>query len=580
VDPLYVIAGLVALGVFAQWCAAKIHLPAIVVLLGVGVLIGPVSGLVDPDEVFADLLSPCVSLAVALILFEGGLSLRFAEVRKLGRPLFALVIGGLVLTFGMTTYLAHVLVELSWPTASVVGAILVITGPTVVKPLLRQAKLARRPALMLKWESIVNDPLGVLLAVIVLEIAVGGIDGVGSALVLIVCAGATGLASGGLLGRALLKGLIPEHLKTPAILAGCVAVFAGAEAMFHESGLLAVTIMGVVLANTPSPSIEGVRRFKEEVATVLVSMLFLVLAARLQLDDLKRIDIRLVLFIACVLVVVRPIVAGVSLLGSGLPWQERVFIGWIAPRGVVAAAMGGVLAPMMVDAGYDDAVMLVPLLFSVIIATVVLHGLTVGPVARALGLSGRGTGGLLIVGTSSWAIDLARLLTQEGIDAIVVDESFRNTVQARMRGVEAFHGDVRNEETLDELPMERVSWALAATQDDNFNALACVGMVGTFDRKQVLQLRAGAESATGESHLNGRMPWDGAVTFDELASRYWRDAHFKCTELRADEHDWEEFQALNEGALALFVLGPKGLAPIDKDSRPGDGDKIVYLPAP
>ena len=574
------IAALVALGVFAQWCAARVRLPAIVLLLAAGIVIGPVTGVVNPDAVFPGLVSPCVSLAVALILFEGGLSLRFVEAKKLGWPLLSLVLVGMTITFGATSLLAHYVAELSWPSATVVGAILVVTGPTVVKPMLRQAKLARRPALLLKWESIVVDPLGVLLAVIVLEIAVAGSGGMGEVLLLIVGAGLAGLLSGAILGRALLRGLIPEHLKTPAILAGCLAIFASGEALYHEAGLLAVTIMGVVLANTPSPSVEGVRRFKEEVATVLVSVLFLVLAARLNLDDLRRINIQWVLFIAALLFVVRPLASGISLFRSGLPWQERAFVGWIAPRGVVAAAIGGALTPRLREAGYEDAANLVPLLFCVILATVVLHGLTVVPFARALGLSGRGTGGLLIVGVSNWAIDLARVLAQEGIDAVLVDESYRSTSQARLRGVEAIHGDVRDEDTLDELPLERVSWALVATEDDNYNALACVGMVGALGREHILQLRAGTASSVDESHLNGRMPWDEHVTFAELASRYWRDSHFKCSELDDDEHDWDEFQALNEGAIALFVLSARGITPFDAEAVPGDGDKIVYLAAP
>ncbi len=579
VDPLTLIAGLFATGVLIQWFASRIHVPAIVLLLAAGIVAGPVTGLVDPDEAFGELLRPVVALSVALILLEGGMSLRFSEVKKLGAPLLCLVFGGLVLSFGSISVAAHYIAELDWATSAVIGAILVVTGPTVVKPMLRQARIGRRPALLLKWESIVNDPFGALLAVLVFEIAVHGVSDIGHVILMVVVAGVLGLAGGLLFGQALVRGVIPEHLKTPAILGGGMAVFAGAEEAFHEAGLLAVTIMGVVLANTRSSSVEDVRRFKEEVATILVAVLFLILSARLDFV-LADVSVGMVLFVLAVLFVCRPLAGFGSLLFTKLPWQEKFLVGWIAPRGVVAAAMGGALAPRLAEAGYPDAGLLVPVLFGVIVATVVLHSLTVRPLARALGLTGRAGGGVLIVGASDWAVDLAKVLNGSGVDAVIVDENYRNTTQARMRGVEALHGDVLDEETLDELPLERLSWVLAATGDDHYNSLACVSLVKVMGRENVLQLRprAGGED---ESHLNGRMPWSEDASYGRLASRYWRGAHFKCSTLDEDEHDWEEFHALNEGAIALFKIGAKGIEPVEEEGKePGGEQKVVYLPVP
>lgn len=578
-DPLYLLAGLFAVGAAIQWAAVKLRVPALVLLLATGLAAGPLTGLVDPDRAFEELLEPFVALSVALVLFEGGITLRLAEVRKLGAPLLALVLGGLVLTFGTTTLAARWLAGLDWGTASVLGAILVVTGPTVVKPMLRQAKIARRPALLLKWESIVNDPLGALLAVVVLEVALLGPGELGSILLTIAVAGVVGLVAGMLLGRALLVGAIPEHLKTPCILGGALGVFAGADALFHEAGLLAVTVMGVVLANTRSASVEDVRRFKEEVATILVSVLFLVLSARLAPSEvMAAFRPGALAFVAAVLFVCRPVSALGSLALTKLPLGEKLFIGWIAPRGVVAAAMGAALAPRLEEAGFARASELVPLLFGVILATVVLHGGTVGPLARRLGLTGRSGGGLLIVGASNWAVDLARLLAQEGVDAVVVDSNFRNTAQARMRGVEAMHGDVLDEETLDELPLERIQWVLAGTGDDHYNALASMALVKTVGRENVLQLPP-HDGAEEESHLAGRRTWGAEASFGRLTSRYWKGAHFRCTRLDEREYDWEEFRATNEGAVVLFELTPRGLEPLEEGETPEPGARIVYLPA-
>ncbi len=576
-DPLYLIAGLVAVGVLAQLIAARLHIPALILLLTIGIVIGPVTGWVDPDRAFGDLLRPVVSLSVALILFEGGLSLRISEARKLGWPLLALVLGGLLFTFTLTAFLAHHLAEFSWATSAVFGAILVVTGPTVVKPMLRQARIKQRPALLLKWESIVNDPFGALLAVVALEVAIVGSDGLGHLLVLIGGSAVIGWVSGLLLGLALRRGFFPEHLKTPAILGAALLIFAGCNAIFHEAGLLAVTITGVVLANSRSSSIEEIRRFKEEVATILVAVLFLVLAARMRFSDLEGITLGAVLLIPAVLFIVRPIVSWVSLAGSGLPWQEKFLIGWIAPRGVVAVAMAGALALRLEEAGYSDAHMLVPVIFGVIIATVVLHGLTISPLSRALGLSGKGGGGLLIVGASNWAIDLAIALGKEGVDVILCDSNYRNTSQARMRGVHSFHGDVLNEETQDELPFERLSWVLAGTGDDHYNSLVSVALVKLVGRENVLQLRTGDAEEEDHTHLNGRMPWGEDVTFGALTSHYWSDGKFKITELDDHEYDWEEFQALNEGSTPLFAIHSKGIVPIEEGKSRAGGEHILYM---
>ncbi|MFT5284708.1 MAG: NhaP-type Na+/H+ or K+/H+ antiporter [Planctomycetota bacterium] len=576
-DPLYLIAGLVAVGVLAQLIASRVRLPALVVLLTFGIIAGPVTGWVDPDLSFGELLKPVVSLAVALILFEGGLSLRFAEVRKLGAPLIALVLGGLVIAFTTTTLLARYLADFSWATSAVFGAILVVTGPTVVKPMLRQARIKRRPALLLKWESIVNDPFGALLAVIILHVATAGAGELGHSALLICASAIIGLVSGLLLGAALKRGLFPEHLKTPAIVGGALAVFAGCEALYHEAGLLAVTITGVVLANTRSSSIEEVRRFKEEVATILVAVLFLVLAARMRFSDLEGLTLGAVLLIPAILFVVRPLVSGLSLAGSGLPWQEKFLIGWIAPRGIVAVAMAGTLAPRLDEAGFADAHMLVPVIFGVVIATVLLHGMTIGPIARALGLSGRGGGGLLIIGASNWAIELALLLKGEGVDVVVCDSNYRNTSQARMRGIETVHGDVLSEKVQDELPLERLSWVLAGTGDGHFNSLACLALVKLMGRENVLQLRSGVKEEEDDSHLNGRMPWEERVSFGALTSRHWSGGTFRCTQLDKDNYDWEEFLHNEEHSLPLFAITSKGIEPIEARKARPDDDRIVYM---
>ncbi len=578
-DPLFVLAGLLAAGVGAQWLASRLHLPSIVLLLATGLLLGPVTGVLAPSALFGDLFGPIVSLSVAIVLFEGGLSLRVSEARKLGWPLIALVLGGLTIAFGLGTLGAHYIGGLSWPVAALLGGILVVTGPTVVKPLLRIARLKQRPAHLLRWEGIVNDPFGALLAVAVLEAVLlqQSSDGVTLAAVAdliarVLGAGLAGGAFGWLLGVALNRAWIADHLVSPMILAGVLVAFAGADALLHEAGLLAVTVMGVVLGNMSTHRIEAIRHFKEDVATLLIGFLFIVLAADLTFDDLQGFTLGTGLFVLAVLFLVRPITVHLSLLGSKVTAGERNLIGWIAPRGVVAAAMGGALAPVLEKAGYADARLVLPVLFGVIILTVVLHGITIGPFARKLGVAGGKGGGVLLVGATTWGIDLARTLGDAGVDVIVVDAAHQAVTQARLRGLEAEWGDPLHEDVLDDLPLERIDLVLAATPDDKYNKLVALALAKNVGRDHVLQVTPTEEAAP---HLMGRTPWGEAGSYAALSSRYWGGRRFRTSEL-TEQYDGEAFRAQNEDALVLFVVSETGVKAVGESDELPVGAKVVW----
>ncbi len=584
-DPLLVLAILLAVGVGCQWIAGRLRVPAIVLLLSVGLALGPGLGLVDPDAVLGSAMQPFVSMGIAIVLFEGGLSLRWSEARKLGRPLLAMVLGGLVITFAAATVCAHYAIGLSWPVSSVLGAILVVTGPTVIKPMLRGARLSKRPSLLLKWESIVNDPLGALLAVLVLEVAVArstaADDHEGALLripLLLLASALIGGFTGFGLVRAMNRGWIAEHLKAPVILAATLLAFAASDALFHEAGLLAVTVMGVVMANLHSASLEGIREFKEDLATILVAMLFLLLSAQLTREDLADVTVGVVVFVLAVLFVVRPLFAGLALIGSGLQWREKLFIGWVAPRGVVAVAMGAALGPRLVEAGFEDGAMLVPVLFAVIFATVVLHGLSAAPLARRLGLASKGGGGLLIVGIAGWTRSLAKTLKEQGVEVFLLDGDARAVFRSRMQGFETFLGDPLSEETQDELPIERVGTVLAATEDDSYNALVCNAFQKTVGREQTLQITP-SESSEGQSaHLFGTMPWGPQTTFRELARRYWGGQAFRTSRL-TEEYEWSDWREDAPEALPLFTLRDGKLTPLPADAESATGKVLHIAPA-
>ena len=585
---LYLLVLILAAGVGAQWLAARLHIPGLILLVLTGITLGPVTNVLDPSEMFGDeLLRALISLAVAIILFEGGLSLHLREARHVGNALWRLILGGLILGFGLVMWLGVAVGGLEPPTAAVLGAILVVTGPTVIIPMLRGARLAFRPAALLKWEGIVNDPFGALLAILALQIAqILGAPEKGSLASTVVffvlqavAAGVLGAAVGWLLGRALDRGVIREDLKSPVMLAAVLGVYALSEMIAHESGLLAVTTMGMVLANAQTKSLEDIRHFKEQISTLLIAFLFIVLSARLELEDLRALLGWPAVLIALIVFVVRPIVVFASTAGSGLPFNERLLIGWIAPRGVVAAAVAGAFAPRLTEAGYD-AHLLVPIVFGVILATVTLHGLSIRPLARKLGLAVKPGNGILVVGASTWAVDLARALARADAFVAMADTRYRRVTRARQEGLEVHFGDVLSEETALEFPFERISWVLAATADDSYNSLVCVSFAREFGRDRVLQLTPpqGFGSAKGKevkAHMTGNTPWAEDGVYQGIAERFWRGVTFKVTQT-SEQFTWEQMRIQNPDATYWFYVHQNKLSVMTEGSEPPLGAKVVY----
>jgi NhaP-type Na+/H+ or K+/H+ antiporter len=386
VDGIVLIA---ALGIGAHWLAWRFRLPVIVLLTAAGLAAGPGLGLVRPQEQFGDLLQPMIGLAVAVILFEGGLHLLLKDLRGIETPVRRLVVIGAAVTWGLGAASAQYLAGVSWPVALLLGGILVVTGPTVIIPLLMQAKLDRETASVLKWEGIVNDPLGALLAVLVFEYITVADGATARVLAVstagIVGAGAVGFAAGR--GFAWLHGAghVAEYLKGPFILGLTLVCYLAGNTLQAEAGLVAVTVLGMTLANAGLADIDQMRRLKEYVTVILVSGLFIVLSASLEPAVLGRLDWGTLAFVCAVLFVVRPASVFVATLGTGLSWRQRLFVGWIAPRGIVAVSMAGLFAGLLVEDGFPDGDQLVPLVFSIVLATVVLHG---SPWARSAGFWG------------------------------------------------------------------------------------------------------------------------------------------------------------------------------------------------
>lgn len=482
-------------GVFAQWLAWRLRLPAIVVLFAAGLIVGPGLQLLHPSAQFGDALRPLVGLAVAIVVFEGGLALDLRELRAAGEGVLRLTALALPLNFAMGGAAAHWVGGMGWGPASLFGAITVVTGPTVVLPLLRVTRLERRASAFLKWEAIVNDPIGAVLAAGTLQVLVLAGQGHSLATTLLpqVAAGialAVGLGlGGGLLTRwAFDRDQVPEYLKTPMLLALALGAYSSANLLIDGAGLLAATVLGVTLANLRIPGLAELRRFKLALVVLLVSALFITLTADLDRHTLSQLSWPVLLLTAAMLFVVRPSCILIATFRSGLSWQERVLAAWIAPRGIVAAAVAGVAGLRLQEAGYPGANLVVPAVFTLIAATMVLHGFSLGPLARCLGLALADTPGIAVVGASPWSTNLALVLHDAGVPTLLVDTFPGALDPARKCGLPTLQAELVSDRGEEQMSGRAVDYLVAATPDDIYNSLVCTRVMPELGRRRVFQL--------------------------------------------------------------------------------------------
>lgn len=588
--PVMAFALVGALGVGSQWIAWRLRMPAIVLMLVAGVMIGPVLGVFDPQRDIGPLMGPMISIAVAIILFEGGLTLNFHQLRDAAVGVKRLVFVGAPLGWLMSTLALRYAAGLSWESSAVFGGIMIVTGPTVIAPLLRTARLSRRPAALLQWEAIVNDPLGALAAVLAFEVVLvlntattaGGavadlIIGIGFATVL-------GIAAGFGLAWAFKNGRVPEFMKVPVLFALLLATFGVSDYILHESGLLAVTIMGIVIANANLPSYEEMRRFKEHATVLLVSGVFILLAAGLDVDALSALDWRALAFVILVVLVARPLTVFVSLLGSGIAWREQVLVAFTGPRGVVLVAVAGLFGDRLLDLGFADAALIGPLAFALVSVSVVLHGFTLAPFARFLGLTGAESPGVVIIGGSEWSTALAEALKKAEVPVLMTDPNFGHLRAARAAGTNTFSGDILSEAAEHRLELVSYATLIAATDNDAYNTLVATDLAPEFGRDNVFQIaRAKSDNARHQlpTTLGGKALGLNA-TYNEMRQLFREGWTFRVTRL-SEEFTFEDWRAKRPDARVFGRISPKGelkLVSDDGEIKPGpDVQLLVFRPA-
>ena len=515
------------------------------------------------------------------------------NLRSWGVALRNLILIGVPVTWACTAVLGHYLAGLSWPIAILLGAILVVTGPTVIIPLLRHIRPSGRTASLLKWEGIVIDPVGAMLAVLVFEVLVaGGFEHAASVTLhtllktLVVSVGLSAL------GALLLIGLlwrrdIPAFLESSVTLMVVLGTYTISHVVQHESGLFTVTLLGILMANQKWVAMHSIVEFKENLRVILISSLFIMLAARLEPEQMKLLGWGGLFFFLAMLAV-RPLSVWLSAAGTGLSWREKTFLSWMAPRGIVAAAVTSVFALRLEALHMPGAEKMVPLTFVIIIGTVALYGLTAGPLARALGLSARGKGGAFIIGAHTWARELGEELKKTGCKILLADSNWGNVNQARLMGLPVAYVNVLSENAEDRLELEGLGFSLALTSNNEVNAMASLRLIEHFGKDEVYQLSTPQDhdNKDGTSmplHLKGQKLFDDGLSFPKISTLWGQGYRFHTTNI-TETFGYDEYQKkYEEKAYPLFhVSSDKDLRILTsaRRPRPEPGVKLISLVPP
>ncbi|MBQ53668.1 MULTISPECIES: cation:proton antiporter [Pseudomonas] len=588
---MFAIGGIGAAALASQWLAWRLRLPAILFLLLSGLLAGPLLGLLDPEALFGPLLFPMVSLAVALILFEGSLTLHLSEWKEIGTVVHRLVTWGAMITWAVIACATHYLLDFSWELALLFGTLTLVTGPTVIVPMLRVVRPKASIANILRWEGIVIDPIGALLAVVVFSFIVSQDGGspFGASMItfaMVIGTGALlGAVGGWLFGQVLKRHWLPEYLQNLASLAAVLGIFIGSNTLVHESGLLAVTVMGMWLANMRGVDVKQILHFKENLSVLLISGLFIILAARLDLNALIALGPVTLVLLAIIQLVARPLSVFVCTLGSSLNWRERSLLAWIAPRGIVAAAVSAIFALRLQEYGYEQAVLLVPLTFLVIIGTVVLQSATARPLAQLLKVAEPAPSGFLIVGANPVARAIGKALTKLDTRVLLTDSSWENTRAARMDNLPTYFGNPTSQHAEAHLDLVGLGHMLALSPSSELNALACMHYRHDFPAKRRFTLPSGNESRRSDKHrssdgVRGRCLGSEPLSFPQFASRLSKGAEIRTTTL-TEAFGWSEYQKLyGDKAVVILARDPKGwihVATQPLDFAPGPDWSLIAL---
>ncbi|GMN07917.1 sodium:proton antiporter [Croceitalea sp. MTPC5] len=598
------LAGIIILGIIAQWVAWRLKLPAILPLILIGLLVGPIATLYTEDG--TKLIEPIwngtkglfpgeglyyfVSLAISIILFEGGLTLKRAEIKNVGPVITKLITVGSVVTFFGAGVAAHYIFGLSWQISFLFSALIIVTGPTVITPILRNIPLKKDVSTVLKWEGILIDPIGALVAVLVFEfISVGeGSAFTQTALIefgKILLFGTTfGFTFAHALAFAIKKNLIPHYLMNVVSLSVVLLVFVESDVFAHESGLLAVVVMGMVLGNMNLPNLKELLYFKESLSVLLISILFILLAANIDISDLELLyNWQTVALFAIVVFLIRPLGVFLSTQGSGLKLNERMFIGWVGPRGIVAAGIASLFGSKLLAKGEPGAEYITPLVFMIVLGTVLLNATTARIFAKVVGVFLTKSEGVLIIGASKVSRLIANYLKKNKRHVVLIDNNQTNIDKAKKLGIEAMTANIYADSLTDNIELNDMGYLMALTGNSDINKFAIDKFQKQFGENGAFRIVNTDEMNDPENNPEEGLfsHTDDFVKLTDAARKY---PAIHEVELKDKKHFDEliEITQKDSDIVPIFTKSPDGSIEImpanSKDFDPNsDGYKLVYL---
>lgn len=602
---MYELAAIVILGILAQWFAWKTKVPAILPLIIIGLLVGPIStyfthdGLKWIEPIYnpqtnhglfpGDLLFSFVTLSIGIILFEGGMTLKIKEIRGIGPVIARMLFWGVIITLFGGAVLAHYIVGLNWTVSYLFGALIIVTGPTVIAPILRNISLKRNIATILKWEGILIDPVGALIAIIVFEFVVAGSGGeflrehaFQSFAKIVITGLSLGFTSAYFLFYLLKLKLIPDYLINIFSLALVLGVFIASDFLATESGILSVVVMGMVLANFNHEGLKHILHFKEAISILLISILFILLAANINIQDLEYIwNWKVAILFFMLILVVRPLMVFISAFKSDLSLNEKLFISWVGPRGIVAAGIASLFG-MKLTGVVPGAELLAPLVFMVVLGTVLINASTAKFIAKMLGVSVDKKDGILIVGACKASRLIAKYLLDHGKHVVLIDKNKVAIQKAKDLGIEAFEADIFEDDLGDLVELDDIGYVLAFTASSDVNNEVLKKYQERFGKLGSYRLITADELKEGMTDMkDGIFSYnDDFINLVEIARDY---PNIYEVNVDSKEDFQEKLKIINSNkeTIPLFVINSKNIfkvIPADISSLDlPDKAKLVYM---
>jgi len=599
------LAGIIILGIFAQWIAWRIRVPAILPLILIGLFVGPISTYFTPDGskwidpiygdgghtgLFpSDVLFSIVSLSIGIILFEGGLTLKLKELKGVRNVIINLISIGSTVTFVGGGIAAHYIMGANWAISFLFAGLIIVTGPTVIAPILRNVPLNRNIGTILKWEGILIDPIGALVAVLVFQFIISGqggeytIHAVQAFGKIVIIGASIGFTSAYTLKYLIQKKLIPHYLLNVFTLALVLGVFVASDQMAHESGLLAVVVMGIVLGNLDVPEMKSILDFKESLSVLLISMLFILLSANIEMQHLEiLLNWRCLVLFLVVVFVLRPLAVYLSTTKSELTFNEKAFISWVGPRGIVAAGMASLFG-LRLTGVIAGAEYVTPLVFMIVAGTVLLNATTARIVAKWLGVIQEVSEGVLIIGINRASRHIAKYLKEHNRHVVLIDNNGNSVATAKTEGLEAFQENIYNDELGDNMELLDIGYLLAMTSSPEVNKFAVnkfkeeFGENGTYRLITPEELKGGSKDIAKEGLFSCT---DDYINLGEVVRDY---PQFHEIALNSRDHFETLIEKIHQRnkSIPLFLKKANGkiiiLTAVSDDLEVEKGDKLVYV---